>query len=95
MVGLFNGTPARLVIVNLKTGVLTPDIYNPRFDRARADGADQYGCFLEFAGVRRLREIGKVKLRILKPPDIQECLEARMFEAKGMICYSKCPSSCY
>ena len=43
----FGGVPARLVIDNLKTGVLNPELYDPRLNRVYAEMAAHYGCLID------------------------------------------------
>ena len=52
----FGGAPRRLVVDNLKTGVLKPDIYDPKLNRSYAELASHYGCLIDPA-------------RALKPKD--------------------------
>ena len=52
----FAGVPARLVPDNLKTGVIKPDLYDPKINRAYAEMAGHYGCLVDPA-------------RALKPKD--------------------------
>lgn len=52
----FGGVPRRLVSDNLKTGVITPDLYDPKLNRAYAEMAEHYGCLVDPA-------------RALKPKD--------------------------
>ncbi|HUC06374.1 MAG TPA: IS21 family transposase, partial [Acidimicrobiales bacterium] len=43
----FGGCVQRLVIDNLKTGVIKPDIYDPRLNRSYAELAEHYGCLID------------------------------------------------
>ena len=52
----FGGVPRRLVSDNLKTGVIKPDLYDPRLNRAYAEMAEHYGVLIDPA-------------RALKPKD--------------------------
>jgi transposase len=45
--GFFDGTPALLVIDNLKTGVLKPDLYEPQINRGYAELATYYGLLID------------------------------------------------
>lgn len=47
------GVPKRLVIENLKRGVITPDLYDPQFNKAYQELAEHYGCFVDPARVRK------------------------------------------
>lgn len=52
----FGGAPRRLVSDNLKTGVIKPDLYDPKLNRAYAEMAEHYGVLVDPA-------------RALKPKD--------------------------
>jgi transposase len=52
----FGCVPARLVPDNLKTGVITADVFDPKLNRAYAEMAEHYGCLIDPA-------------RALKPKD--------------------------
>jgi transposase len=52
----FGGAPRRLIPDNLKTGVIKPDIYDPRLNRSYAELAEHYGVLIDPA-------------RALKPKD--------------------------
>jgi hypothetical protein len=52
----FGGAPRRLVSDNLKTGVIKPDLYDPKLNRAYAEMAERYGVLIDPA-------------RALKPKD--------------------------
>ena len=43
----FGGMPERLVLDNLKDGVLKPDLYDPKLNRAYAEFAHHYGVLLD------------------------------------------------
>jgi len=43
----FGGVPRRLVPDNLKTGVLRPDIYDPKLNRTYGELADHYDCLID------------------------------------------------
>ena len=53
-----DGVPKRAVIDNLKAGVITPDLYDPKLNRAYQEIADHYGFFIDAARVRH-PHIGK------------------------------------
>jgi transposase len=52
----FGGAPRRLVSDNLKTGVIKPDLYDPKLNRVYAEMAEHYGVLIDPA-------------RALKPKD--------------------------
>ena len=41
----FNGVPEIIVIDNLKSGVVKPDLYDPHFNRLYREMAEHYDCF--------------------------------------------------
>ena len=56
----FGGMPARLVLDNLKDGVIKPDLYDPKLNRAYGEFAHHYGVLLDPA-------------RVAKPKDKARC----------------------
>lgn len=56
-----DGVPKRAVIDNLKAGVITPDLYEPKLNRAYQELADHYGFFIDAARVRHPQDKGKVE----------------------------------
>lgn len=61
MFAFFGGVPERVVLDNLKSGVIKPDLYDPTFNRTYRDMAEHYGCFLDPARVARPKDKGKVE----------------------------------
>jgi transposase len=61
MFEFFGGVPKRVVLDNLKSGVIKPDLYDPLFNRSYHDMAEHYGCFLDPARVARPKDKGKVE----------------------------------
>lgn len=61
MFDFFGGVPKRLVIDNLKSGVITPDLYAPQLNKAYQEMAEHYGCFIDPARVRKPKDKGKVE----------------------------------
>ena len=57
----FGGVPARLVPDNLKTGVITPDLYDPLINRAFAELAVHYRCLIDPARALKPRDKGRVE----------------------------------
>jgi len=60
----FHGVVNWVVIDNLKSGVVKPDLYDPRINRAYADLERHYGFAADPAGVRRPNHKGKVERSI-------------------------------
>jgi hypothetical protein len=52
----FGGVPARVVLDNLKSGVLKADVYDPRFNRTYEELARHYGFIIDPARARQPRE---------------------------------------
>lgn len=61
----FGGVPERIVLDNLKSGVLKPSTYDPVFNRAYAECAKHYGFIIDPAKVRKGEHKGKVERKIL------------------------------
>lgn len=57
----FGGVPARLVPDNLKTGVIKPDLYDPKFNRAYAELAAHYGCLIDPARAAKPKDKARVE----------------------------------
>ena len=53
--------PDRLVIDNLKTGVIKPDLYDPKLNRAYAEMAEHYGCLIDPARAEKPRDKPRVE----------------------------------
>lgn len=47
MLSYFGGVPRRLVIDNLKAGVIKPDLYDPILNRAYQEMAEHYDTFID------------------------------------------------
>jgi transposase len=57
----FAGCPARLVPDNLKTGVVKPDLYDPKLNRAYAEMAAHYGCLVDPARASKPKDKPRVE----------------------------------
>ncbi len=57
----FGVTPARLVPDNLKTGVIKPDLYDPKLNRAYAELAEHYGCLIDPARASKPKDKARVE----------------------------------
>ncbi len=57
----FGGVPARLVIDNLKTGVIKADLYDPKLNRAFAEMAAHYGCLIDPARAAKPKDKPRVE----------------------------------
>lgn len=57
----FGGVPERIVLDNLKAGVIRPDLYNPHLNRSYQELAEHYHVFLDPARVAHPKDKGKVE----------------------------------
>lgn len=61
MFEFYQGVPQRLVIDNLKAGVIKPDLYDPRLNRTFGEMAEHYGVFIDPARPRHPKDKAKVE----------------------------------
>lgn len=64
MFDFFEGVPKRIVLDNLKAGVIKPDLYDPKLNRAYAEMAEYYNCFLDPCRVGKPKDKGKVENQV-------------------------------
>jgi transposase len=57
----FGGVPVRIILDNLKSGVIKPDIYDPTLNRAYADMERHFGFVADPARIGRPQHKGKVE----------------------------------
>ncbi len=57
----FGGVPARLVCDNLGSGILKPDLYDPRLNRGYAELSHHYGCLIDPARVGHPKDKPRVE----------------------------------
>lgn len=60
----FGGVPARIVPDNLKTGVVKPDLYDPKINRAFGEFAAHYGCLIDPARILKPRDKATVERHV-------------------------------
>ncbi|MEN8265179.1 MAG: IS21 family transposase [Nitrospirota bacterium] len=60
----FGGVPQRIILDNLKSGILKPHTYDPVFNRAYAECAKHYGFIIDPAKIREPSHKGKVERKI-------------------------------
>ncbi|MFN3480905.1 MAG: IS21 family transposase [Thermodesulfovibrionales bacterium] len=60
----FGGVPKRIILDNLRSGILRPNTYDPVFNRAYAECAKHYGFIIDPAKIRTAEHKGKVERRI-------------------------------
>jgi hypothetical protein len=61
MLEYFGGVPVRIVLDNLKSAVIKPDLYDPHFNRSYRELAEHYECFLDPCRVADPKGKGKVE----------------------------------
>ena len=61
MLAYFGGVPQRLVIDNLKAGVIKPDLYDPIINRAYQEMAEHYNTFIDPCRPYSPKDKGKVE----------------------------------
>lgn len=57
----YEGVPVRVSIDNLKSGVIKPDLYDPKLNRTFADMAEYYKTFIDPCRVGKWSDKGKVE----------------------------------
>ena len=57
----FGGVPRRLMPDNLKTGVIKPDIYDPKLNHAYAELAEHYKCLIDPAQAAKPKDKPQVE----------------------------------
>lgn len=60
----FGGVPERVILDNLKSGILRPNTYDPVFNRTYAECAKHYGFIIDPAKIRKGEHKGKVERKI-------------------------------
>lgn len=61
MFEFFDGVPEHIKLDNLKTGVIKPDLYDPKLNPTYQEMAEHYNCFLDTCRVRHPKDKGKVE----------------------------------
>jgi hypothetical protein len=61
MFEFFGGVPHRLLLDNLKNGVIKPNLYDPQLNRTYQELAEHYGCFIDPCRVSHPKDKGKVE----------------------------------
>jgi transposase len=60
----FGGSPRRVVPDNVKTGVIRPDLYDPKINKAFAEFAAHYGCLVDPARSAKPRDKATVERHV-------------------------------
>jgi hypothetical protein len=74
----FGGVPERIILDNLKSGILRPNTYDPVFNRAYAECAKHYGFIIDPAKIAKGEHKGKVERKV--PVVRQQFLSSRDFK---------------
>lgn len=61
MFEFFGGVPERIIIDNLKSGIIKPDLYDPSINRSYREMTEYYGTFVDPARIRHPKDKGKVE----------------------------------
>lgn len=71
----FGGVPERIILDNLKSGILRPNTYDPVFNRAYAESAKHYGFLIDPAKIREAAHKGKVerKMPVVRQQFLSTC----------------------
>ncbi len=60
----FAAVPARIILDNLKSGVLKPDLYDPLLNRGYAEMAHHYGCLIDPARSAKPKDKPRVERQV-------------------------------
>jgi len=60
----FNAVPGRVVLDNLKSGVLHPDLYDPQLNRGYAELAHHFGCLIDPARSAKPKDKPRVERQV-------------------------------
>jgi len=74
----FGGVPERIILDNLKSGILRPNTYDPIFNRAYAECAKHYGFIIDPAKIAKGEHKGKVERKV--PTVRQQFLSSHDFK---------------
>ncbi len=61
MLEFYGGVPVRISLDNLKTGIISPDLYDPKYNQAYADYTEYYNTFLDPCRVRKPKDKAKIE----------------------------------
>ena len=76
MLEFYDGATECLLIDNLKSGVLKPDIWDPKINRAYAEFAEHYGTFIDTTRVGKATDKAKVERLIPQARELFRRLKA-------------------
>ena len=83
----FGGVVKRVVLDNLKSGILRPNTYDPVFNRAYGECAKHYGFIIDPAKARKAHHKGKIERKIpVVRQQFLSCLETKdLIEANKLV----------
>jgi hypothetical protein len=61
MLEFYGGVPVRISLDNLKSGVITADLYDPKLNQSYSEFAEYYGTFIDPCRARKPKDKGKVE----------------------------------
>ncbi len=76
MLEFYDGATECLLIDNLKSGVLKPDIWDPKINRAYAEFAEHYGTFIDTTRVAKATDKAKIERLIPQARELFRRLKA-------------------
>ena len=76
MLEFYDGVPEWILIDNLKSGVLKPDIWDPKINRGYAEFAEHYQTFIDTARVGKATDKAKVERSIPQARELFRLLKA-------------------
>ena len=76
MLEFYGGVTDWILIDNLKSGVLKPDVWDPKINRAYAEFAEYYGTFIDTARVGKATDKAKVERSIPQARELFRRLKA-------------------
>jgi len=76
MLDFYGGSTKRVNLDNLKSGVITPDIYDPTINRTFAEACEHYGVLVDPARVASPKQKGKVERMVPEARELYKRLDA-------------------
>ena len=81
MLDFYGGSTKRVNLDNLKSGVITPDIYDPTINRTFAEACEHYGVLVDPARVASPKQKGKVERMVPEARELYKRLDALYTQA--------------
>ena len=76
MLDFYGGSTKRVNLDNLKSGVITPDIYDPTINRTFAEACEHYGVLVDPARIASPKQKGKVERMVPEARELYKRLDA-------------------